>query len=243
MAAPIVIVLTGCTRGLGRELARFFADQGAVVAGCGRSQKEIERLRAEYGSSHDFAVVDVSDDSVVKDWADRIVDRFGPPHLLINNAAAIARNAPVWELSAKEADAVLKVNVSGTVNVLRHFVPAMIERANGPKAVAGVIVNFSSGWGRSTSPDVGIYCASKWAIEGLTQALAQDLAETGVRAFALNPGIIDTQMLRECFGESAGGYPNPESWVRQAGPFILGLLKRGSQRKDVSLSVPGVPLD
>lgn len=243
MAAPIVIALTGCTRGLGRALARYFAGEGAAVAGCGRSEEEIEKMRVEFGDEHDFAVVDVSNDGSVRKWAHRVVDRFGVPHLVLNNAATIARNAPVWELKAEEADAVLRVNVIGTINVLRHFIPAMIERSERESSRPGVIVNFSSGWGRSTSPDVGAYCASKWAIEGLTQSLSQDLAHTHVRAFALNPGVIDTEMLRECFGASAGDYPTPERWVQQAGPFILGLLKRGDRLGEVAISVPGVPLD
>jgi NAD(P)-dependent dehydrogenase (short-subunit alcohol dehydrogenase family) len=90
----------------------------------------------------------------------------------------------------------------------------MIERKQ------GVIVNFSSGWGRSTSPEVSGYCASKWAIEGLTQALAQELPN-GMAAVPLNPGIIDTEMLRSCFGSSAASYPKPEEWAKRAVPFIL----------------------
>lgn len=242
MAAPIVVALTGCTRGLGRVLARYFAAEGALIAGCGRNAKEIGKLRAELGARHDFTVADVSDDASVKKWAHRVQDRFGAPDLLLNNAAVIARNAPAWELTADEADAVLAVNVTGTLNVLRHFVPAMIERSDRESSTPGMIVNFSSGWGRSTSPDVGIG-ASKWAIEGLTQSLAQDLANTRVRAFALNPGIIDTEMLRECFGAAAGGYPGPEEWIQYAGPFILALLKGKGRRGEVSVSVPGVPVD
>lgn len=200
-------------------------------------------MRAELGDRHDFAVADVSDDGSVKKWAHRVQDRFGAPHLLLNNAALIARNAPAWELTADEVDAVLAVNVMGTLNVLRHFVPAMIERSDRELSMPGAIVNFSSGWGRSTSPDVGIYCASKWAIEGLTQSLAQDLASTRLRAFALNPGIIDTEMLRECFGAAAGSYPGPEEWIQHAGPFILALLKGKDRRGEVSVSVSGVPFD
>jgi len=97
-----------------------------------------------------------------------------------------------------------------------HFVPAMLKRGS------GVIVNFSSGWGRSTSGDVAPYCATKWAIEGLTQSLAQELP-SGLAAIPLNPGIIDTQMLRSCFGGSAASYPSPEEWAGIAVPFLLKL--------------------
>ena len=179
----------------------------------------------------------------VAEWAGHVLERFGAPHLLLNNAALIARNAPVWEVPREEAESVLRVNVGGTLSVLRYFVPAMIEATSTDATRPGVAVNFSSGWGRSTSPDVGIYCASKWAIEGLTRSLAQDLAHTRVRAFALNPGIIDTEMLRECFGDSASGYPSPKEWVKQAGPYLLSLLQGGTRPNSVAISVPGTPLD
>ena len=120
------------------------------------------------------------------------------------------------EVPAEEFSAVVDVNLNGVVNVIRHFVPAMIERGR------GVIVNFSSGWGRSTDAEVAPYCATKWAIEGLAQALAQELP-SGLAAIALNPGIINTEMLQSCFGASASAYPTPEQWAKKAVPFLLGL--------------------
>src|SRR4029079_14412946 len=99
----------------------------------------------------------------------------------------------------------------------------------------GVIVNISSGWGRSTAAEVAPYCASKWAVEGLTRALAQELPR-GMAAVPLNPGIIDTDMLRTCFGGSAGNYPSPERWAEQAVPFLLGL---GAKDNGQALTVPG----
>ena len=133
--------------------------------------------------------------------------RAGPrraraPDLLLNNAALINANAPLWTIPAAEFDRVIDVNIKGIANVIRHFVPAMVARGS------GVIVNLSSGWGRSTSPDVAPYCATKWAIEGLTGALAQELPR-GLAAVAVNPGIIDTDMLRSCSGDSASSTPAP----------------------------------
>jgi NAD(P)-dependent dehydrogenase (short-subunit alcohol dehydrogenase family) len=88
-----------------------------------------------------------------------------------------------------------------------------------------VIVNFSSGWGRSTDREVAPYCATKWAIEGLTQALAQELP-AGMAAVPLNPGIINTDMLQSCFGPSAAGFPTAEEWAKRAVPFLLQLDER-----------------
>jgi NAD(P)-dependent dehydrogenase (short-subunit alcohol dehydrogenase family) len=229
-----VIVLTGCTRGLGEAMARFFVTEGAVVAGCGRSLEKITKLQKEFGEKHDLSAVDVANTAAVDAWSERVIARLGSPTLLINNAAVIARNAPLWKIPPNEIEAVLSVNLRGTVNVLRAFLPAMIA------AKRGVVVNFSSGWGRSTSPDVAIYCTTKWGIEGMTQAIAQDLSGTGVTAVALNPGVINTEMLRECFGPSAAAYPDANDWVSRAGPF---LLKLSSKHHGRSLDVPGMTLD
>ena len=213
------VVITGCTRGLGRALTEFFIESGHCVTGCGRSKDEIAALAKKHPQPHAFSAVDVADDESVAHWARKILAASGPPDYLINNAAVIAPNAPLWKVSDEDFARVLDVNVKGTASVIRHFVPAMISRGG------GVIVNFSSGWGRSTSPEVASYCASKWAIEGLTQALARELPE-GMAAVAFNPGIIDTAMLRSCFGAEARSYPKPEQWARTAGPFILRLNAR-----------------
>jgi NAD(P)-dependent dehydrogenase (short-subunit alcohol dehydrogenase family) len=153
----------------------------------------------------------------------------GPPDLLLNNAALIARNAPLWEVPAREFSDVIDVNIKGVANVIRHFVPAMVARG------AGVIVNFSSGWGRSADAEVAPYCATKWAIEGLTSSLSQELP-SGMAAVPLNPGIIDTDMLRSCFGGSSNGYPAPEKWAKTAVPFILNISAKDNGRQ---LSVDG----
>lgn len=219
MAASAVkrILITGATRGLGRALAEGFAASGHTVLGCGRSKSAIAELRKTLGAPHDFATVDVASDADVAAWAKRLLAEGPAPDLLLNNAALINANAPLWKVPAEEFDKVIDVNIKGVVNVVRHFLPAMIERGR------GVIVNFSSGWGRSTSPEVAPYCATKWAIEGLTRALAQELPR-GLTAVPLNPGIIDTDMLRSCFGSSsAGSYPNAREWAEKAVPFLLQL--------------------
>ena len=88
------------------------------------------------------------------------------------------------------------------------------------QAGRGVIVNFSSGWGRSTDAEVAPYCATKWAIEGLTQSLAQELPP-GLAAVPLNPGIINTDMLKSCFASGANNFPTAEEWAKIAVPFLL----------------------
>ncbi len=223
------IVITGVSRGLGRALAGEFIQLGHVVLGCGRRRESMEELRREFGQSHDFDTVDVAAEEQVRSWASRLVKSHGPPDLLLNNAAIINRNAPLWKVGAQEFSAVIDVNLKGVANVIRHFVPAMIKRGS------GVIVNFSSGWGRSTDAEVAPYCATKWAIEGLTRALAQELP-AGLAAIPLNPGIINTDMLRSCFGNSAAAYPTAEQWAKKAAPFLLSL---NAEHNGQPLTAPG----
>ena len=244
-SAPRTILITGATRGLGRAMVDRFVEAGHTVIGCGRSREHVEALRKIHLAPHRFDVVDVSDDVQVVNWAASILQKprdghpwvsssdiektktqgspslgfHGVPDLLLNNAAVINKTKPLWEVTAKEFQHVIDVNIAGVVNVIRHFVPAMIANQR------GVIVNFSSGWGRSTSPEVAPYCATKYAIEGLTQALAQELPE-GMAAIPLNPGIIDTDMLRSCWADGASAYPSPELWSRKVVPFLLKLGPR-----------------
>jgi NAD(P)-dependent dehydrogenase (short-subunit alcohol dehydrogenase family) len=226
--APRRVVITGVTRGLGKAMAARFAELGHTVIGCGRDPEAVTQVQRELGAAHDISAVDVRDDGSVRHWAARVLETHGPPDLLLNNAAVVNGNARLWEISAEEFDQVIGINISGVANCIRHFVPAMVARKR------GVIVNFSSGWGRSVSPEVAPYCATKWAIEGLTQALAEELPE-GMAAVPLNPGIIDTDMLRSCFGASAKNYRDPDTWSRTAVPF---LLKLGPKDNGRSLDAP-----
>lgn len=212
-----LIVVTGVTRGLGAALRNAFQAAGHTVIGCGRTEQKIQALRAE--NPDRFSVVDVSDFSDVSRWADDVLANHGTPDLLVNNAALINANAPLWKVSEEEFGRVIDVNIKGIANTIRAFVPSMVDRGS------GVIVNFSSYWGRSTSPNVAPYCATKFAVEGLTQALAHDLPN-GLAAVAFNPGIIHTDMLKICFGEQAASYPSPAEWAKTAAGQILGLSAR-----------------
>jgi NAD(P)-dependent dehydrogenase (short-subunit alcohol dehydrogenase family) len=216
------VLITGATRGLGFAMAEQFIARGHTIVGCGRKSGHINAMRERWPVPHRFDVVDVLDDRAVAAWAVSVLAE-GPVDLLLNNAAIVNANAPLWEVPAAEFDNVIDVNIKGVANVLRHFVPAMVARRS------GVIVNFSSGWGRSTSPEVAPYCATKWAIEGLTQALAQELP-AGMAAVPLNPGIINTEMLQSCFGHGAAAYPSPAVWAERAVPFLLGLSAKDNGR-------------
>jgi len=217
------IVLTGASRGLGRAMALGFAAAGHKVLGCARNKPDLK-----LGPLHHFQSVDVSSAKAVQTWAARLLGAYGPPDLLVNNAALINKNAPLWQVNPEDFSNVVDVNIKGMFHVIHSFLPAMVA------AKRGVIVNFSSGWGRSVDAKVAPYCATKFAVEGLTRALALELPR-GMAAIPLNPGVIDTDMLRSCFGGSSKSYEAPELWAKRAVPFILSL---GPKHNGQSLSVP-----
>ena len=134
--------------------------------------------------------------------------------MLISNAAIINENAALWDVSERDFSSIIDINVKGVFYVCKAYLPAMIEHGT------GVVVNLSSGWGRSVAAEVASYCASKWAIEGLTQALAADLPP-GLAAVPLNPGVINTDLLQSCFGDSAQDFRDADQWAETAVPFLL----------------------
>ena len=222
------IVITGATKGLGRALTEQYIQLGHMVIGGGRSVNSIKLMSDSYKENTDFQVVDISDHEQVRFWAKDVLNKFGSPDYLLNNAGIINKNASLWDVSEQEFSDVIDTNIKGIYNTIKEFVPNMI------KVGKGTVVNFSSGWGRSTSPEVAPYCSSKWAVEGLSKSLAQEFPK-GMISVALNPGVIDTDMLRSCWSENAGTYEQPESWAKRAAPFILNIYPKDN---GASLTVP-----
>ena len=209
-------VITGVSRGLGRSMVEEFVAQGWTVGGAARDVRAIAALRQSYSAPHHFMEADMRSCSSIRLFAETILAKVGTPTLLLNNAAVINNNAPLWEVSEEDFSELIDINIKGVAACIRHFVPAMIQ------AKRGIIINFSSGWGRSTSPEVAPYCASKWAIEGLSAALAEELPK-GLASAAFNPGVINTDMLQSCLGESAAGYATAAEWAKTAVPFLSSL--------------------
>jgi NAD(P)-dependent dehydrogenase (short-subunit alcohol dehydrogenase family) len=223
------IVLTGCTKGLGRALVDEFVALGHTVIGCGRNPEATLDLRFSIPAPSSFDVLDVAEAKKVELWAERMLAQHGAPDLVINNAGLLTDPAPLWKQDAAKVAKLFQVNLTGVVHVIQGFVPAMIERGS------GVVVNLSSGWGRSVSGEFAPYCASKWGVEGLTQALAEELPAP-LAAVPLSPGVIDTAMLRQCYADAAGEYPKADAWAKVAAPYLLQL---GRKDNGLSLTVPG----
>ena len=215
------IVISGVTSGLGRALVAHYCAAGHTVFGCGRRQGALDALAAAWPAAA-LARVDVADDGSVAAWA----AACGEPDLVVANAGVSpesGRGLPAWELPAADFDATVDVNVKGVAALARHFLPGMVARG------AGVFVALSSGLGRSANPHHAAYCASKWAVEGLTKSIALALPPP-LAAVPLAPGVVATEM------QSGDGDGEIDDWVAIAGPLILKLDRADN---GASRSVPG----
>jgi NAD(P)-dependent dehydrogenase (short-subunit alcohol dehydrogenase family) len=234
---PSNIVITGVTRGLGRAMVDEFVRLGHAVCGCARTKDSIEELVRRY-PGHSFQTVDVASDVQVKAWAEHIVPEYGPPDFVLNNAAVLNVRMPLWEVTDCEFSDAVDVNIKGVANVVRHFAPSMIHRRR------GVIVNFSSRWGKTCESQMAPYCATKWAVVALTRALGEELRPEGVAAVALNPGVVRTGMLERYLGDARtselSSCLSPAEWARAAVPLIHRLCLRdaGKMRNVLSSSNP-----
>jgi 3-oxoacyl-[acyl-carrier protein] reductase len=164
-------LVTGGASGLGAATAaRLRADGCAVTT-------------LDIGGQADV-VADVTDEAALR----RIAGQIGPVDVLINSAGIVGANKPLLETTEQEWRRVFDVNVLGTVNTMRIFVPGMRERG------WGRVVNFASVAGKDGNPGLSIYSASKAAVIGLTKSAGKELATTGVLVNAIAPAVIATPM-------------------------------------------------
>ncbi|MEM9227000.1 MAG: SDR family oxidoreductase [Verrucomicrobiota bacterium] len=227
--AQRTIVITGVTRGIGRALTARFVQLGHTVIGCGRRSEAVEAVRRSLDPEPYLSVVDVLEVATVNQWAADVLERFGAPDLVLNNAGVMHPGLPFWEVPQEDFDQLIDINIKGVAHVARAFLPAMIERGE------GLLVNFSSGLGQFAVPNASGYVASKYAIEGLSKAIAEDLPK-GMACIPLSPGVIDTEMLQAHWGkERSGRCDSPEAWAEYAADYILGLKTTESGK---SLRVP-----
>lgn len=225
------IVISGVSRGLGAALARRFAELGHPVAGCGRDREALDRLRVDLGEGHLVTVADVTDADAVERWAEETLQKLGAPALVVANAGYISPQSPVWETNPADFRATVDVNVVGVYTLARAFLPRI--------ATGGTFVAVSSGWGRNPRGRLAAYTASKFAVEGFTQAIAQEAEELlpGVHAVAVDPGgCVDTNMLATCLPDEHTEYPGPEAWARVAVDWLLHDVPK--EPNGASLTVP-----
>ncbi|KAK0422405.1 hypothetical protein QR680_007552 [Steinernema hermaphroditum] len=188
----LVAVITGASSGIGRATALLFAEKGYHLSLSGRNEEALNEVQKECvgkGVAAENIVLtlgDISDKTIAKSLIDRTLEKFGKIDSLVN-AAGIIVNGTVADTPLQEYDHQMNINVRSIVQLTQMAIPHLIK-------AKGSVVNVSSVTGTNAFPGVTYYCMSKAAIDQFTKCLALELASTGVRVNAVNPGVIITQV-------------------------------------------------
>jgi 3-oxoacyl-[acyl-carrier protein] reductase len=189
-----VALVTGSSRGIGKETAALLASYGSSIAICALDQAECEEaadfIRANFSVPAIAVSCDVTKQEEVKNAVSQINLQLGPIDILVNNAGAMLLK-PFTETSTEEWIHMFDVNVNGAFYFCHEVVNSMQQREE------GVIINISSIWGTKGGPNRSAYIASKHAVIGFSKALGEELKPFGIRVNAVCPGPVDTQMTDE----------------------------------------------
>lgn len=209
--AGMRVVVSGASRGLGRALAEGFADEGARVVATATTVRRLEgtlsRLRGR-GADAQGVPLDLRDAASIAEAAAQAVAVLGRVNAVVNNASLLGLRVPLADHPMDVWDEVLAVNLSGTVAFTQALIPAISQ--------GGAIVNVTSG--AAGRAGWGAYGVSKLALEGVTSMLRQELAGTGIRCVAVNPGPLRTTMRAAAYPqEDPATVPHPSSVLE---PFV-----------------------
>jgi 3-oxoacyl-[acyl-carrier protein] reductase len=198
VSEPRVVVVTGGSRGLGAGIVQSFLDSGDQVATCARTATEqTEKWAADTGDRFLFVPADLSSSADAKAFIDAVVERWGRIDVLVNNAG-VARDGILAMVPDEDVDAVIDLNVKGTIYVTRLVSRRMLARGHGH------IVNISSIVGRSGYRGLAVYSATKAALDGFTRALARELGSRGIVVNGIAPGYLRTEMSHGLDEEQLG---------------------------------------
>jgi len=180
-------VVTGAGSGIGAAVAQRMASMGATVVLCGRRREAIEHTASSMAKGiYRIMPCDVREVQSVATLAQQVEQNFGRIDILVNNAGVRGPSGPLHEVTPQDWDAVFATNLRGAYLCIRSFVPLMV-RCGG-----GHIINISSLAGKNPLPNGAAYAASKWALNGLSYSVAEELRAHNIRVSVICPGSVNT---------------------------------------------------
>ena len=181
-------LITGASSGIGRATARRFAQQGYGLVLCGRRQDRLEALKEELGRQVDVHTLsfDVRSREAVFAAMESLPEAFSKIDILINNAGNAHGLDAIQDGDPEDWDAMIDINVKGLLYVSKAVIPQMVARN------AGQIINIGSVAAKEVYPNGNVYCASKHAVDAITQGMRIDLNAHGIRVGAVHPGLVET---------------------------------------------------
>jgi 3-hydroxy acid dehydrogenase/malonic semialdehyde reductase len=192
-----VVLVTGATSGLGKAIAERFASEGNTVIITGRRQDRLEHLKTEWQQKFQINVIpltfDIRHNNEVETAVQNLLNQVDKVDVLVNNAGLAAGLAPIDEGDIDDWDLMIDTNVKGLLYMTRQIAPLM--RA----ARSGHIFNIGSIAGKSVYQNGNVYCASKFAVDALSQAMRIDLLPFGIKVTAINPGMVETEFSQVRF--------------------------------------------
>lgn len=222
-----VVVISGAGSGIGRALAQHLAQAGACLA---LNDVEADALGATVellgrGPAVFATPVDVSDRMAVQRFAEAIAAHYGRVDVVVNNAGIGMGRVPFHEMDLALFDRMMAVNFQGVLHGCHAFLPHLLQR---PEAA---LVNLSSIFGLAGIAYNTAYCASKFAVHGLSQALQQEYRGTGLVVHSVHPGGVNTGITRNSLAPSAEGVAFHERFLKRAPEKAAAAIVRGIRRK------------
>lgn len=182
-------LITGATSGIGKATAFLLANENFRLILCGRREERLKEIATELSQKTEIYTLkfDVSDRKQVEESFDQLPEKWHTIDILINNAGNAHGMAPIQEGEVDDWDAMIDINVKGLLYVSHAILPGMVERKRGH------VINIGSVAGKETYPNANVYCASKRAVDAISQGMLLDLHEHNIKVSAINPGLVDTE--------------------------------------------------
>lgn len=190
-----IAFITGATSGIGEATAKLLARHNFELILCGRRSDRLDRLKEELSTLTKIKTLtfDVRDREAVEKAINDLPAEWSTIDVLINNAGNAHGLSPIQSGSVEDWDAMMDINVKGLLYVSRTIIPGMTERKSGH------IINIGSIAGKQVYPNGNVYCASKFAVDALSEGMRMDLNSFGIKVTSINPGLVDTEFSKVRF--------------------------------------------